>query len=91
MANDHAELTYLDTGEIFETDSDGEPVGDPVATLQHAVLDDDAHALGTKMAAAPALYTALDALLFVLTKDEVPGLGQWTDAARAALVKAGSL
>lgn len=53
-------LIYLDTGEIFETDDDGfEPIGEPVATLQHAVLDDDAHTLGLAMAAAPELLAEL--------------------------------
>lgn len=58
-----AGLIYLDTGEIFETDEDGEPIRDPIATLQHAILDHDAHALGTVMAAAPELRDALLGML----------------------------
>lgn len=51
-------LIYLDTGEIFECDDDGWPTGDPIVTLQHGILDDDAHALGTQMAAAPESHAA---------------------------------
>lgn len=54
-----AELIYLDTGEIFEADAEGFPAGDPVAALQHGVLDDDAHKLGQTLAAAPDLLIVL--------------------------------
>lgn len=51
-------LVYLDTGEIFEADPDGDPTEVLVATMEAGVLDDDVHALGQVFAAAPALLEA---------------------------------
>lgn len=85
MTEAREDWTYLDLGEILVTstlDSDRPTV---VATLANDVDPAD----GEKMAAARELYDALDALLFAVTEDRVPGLGQWADAARAALLKAG--
>lgn len=84
---DKPEWTYLDTGEIFVTASLDEAEPTIVASLSGDVDDAD----GEKMAAARELYTALDGLLFAIEEDGVQGLGQWTEAARAALVKAGAI
>lgn len=59
-------LGYLDTGEIFETDSEGAPVRDPVAIINLAIIDDDAHALGMAFAAAPDLLKAAERAVIVL-------------------------
>lgn len=82
-----AEWTYLDIGEILVTATLGDRCPVVVATLADDVDPSD----GEKMAAARELYAALDALLFAIEEDEVPGLGHWVEAARKALAKAGAI
>lgn len=84
-------FVYLDTGEIFEAGVAGVPLGDPVAVLQHGILDDEAHSLGMQMAAAPDL---LNALIRLRGNIDAASLArnqygkQLRDAADAAIAKA---
>jgi hypothetical protein len=82
-------LLYLDTGEIFETDEDGDPVGDPVVVLNHGVLDDDAHALGAMMAAAPELLRDCKRLVELLEQAGIAlGPHGWCAIARDTIARA---
>lgn len=82
-------LVYLDTGEIYEADDDGIATGDPVAILMVGILDDDAHALGVAMAAAPDLFMAASNALTVLEGiATIRRDGDAIDQLRAALAKA---
>ena len=49
---------YLDTGEIFATDEDGYPIGDPIVFLD--VPDDT---VGQMVAALPELLAAAEGLM----------------------------